>query len=57
MKKALLSLVAICALLLIRPAAGRIRERFGHMASQCKQMAAHCRQTAAQVGAGREASR
>lgn len=59
MKKAIVGLVAVAALVGVLPATRRIsqkmREHSGQMAAQCKQMAAQCKQMAAQVGGRGEA--
>jgi DNA-binding protein YbaB len=51
MKKAIVGLVAVAAVLALRPAARhmkKMREHSQQMAAHCKQMAAQCKQMAAQ---------
>jgi hypothetical protein len=52
MKKAVVALVAVGAVLALRPAGARhmkkMREHSQRMAAHCRQMAAQCKQTAAQ---------
>lgn len=62
MKKAIVTLVAVVALVGLLPATRRIgrkmREHSGQMAAHCRQMAAQCKQMAAPVGGrGKEVSR
>ena len=59
MKKAIVGLVTVAALVGMLPATRRIsqkmREHSGQMAAHCKEMAAQCMQMAAQVGGRGEA--
>jgi hypothetical protein len=53
MKKAIVGVAALGAIIGLRPVAGRMEQK---MRELCGQMAAQCRQMAAQVGARGEAA-
>lgn len=50
MRKAILALVAVAAVIGLRPAAKRMRAHARQMAAHCKEMAASYREAGAQTG-------